>query len=260
MQVTHDRPVPPPPPKDDLDAEVEVARREARELLAEFGVDLDATPSGDNHRGTAARKRGGQPGNKNALKHGRRSAVIRRTKAVVGDITRSLGDEAGLYNPRRLPDSYLRAIRWSDDERAALQIAVLRRAEYLRWRLGVVDALRAHRPLPAPPATLPTAREDGIYNLYVEQRRILHFSAARNASDTGPDGHAARLARNIQVALRELESWQLASECLSPEAQAAAGINLPVRLRELRALSHASEPQRPPAPQSAPTMSPGLSP
>jgi hypothetical protein len=128
----------------------------------------------------AKRRPGGQPGNKNRLTHGRRSRAVQHAKRIARDLTESFtaADPTLGGDGWSLPTPYKQALRWSNADRACLEIAVLKKAELLRWRLAVLDALDAHENPPDPPAIMFTPREIGLYKIFIEQQRILGGSIA----------------------------------------------------------------------------------
>ncbi|MEX2237287.1 MAG: hypothetical protein WEB00_07115 [Dehalococcoidia bacterium] len=174
------------------------------------------------------RPRGAPRGNLNAVKHGRNTRAVRETRALLKSLETSLADapDAG---PTPIPAHYVRALNWSLDDQAVLQIAVIKRAAIIRWRLEIVAALEAGKPLPAPPSVLLTRRESALYAIYVQQRRLLRNSVTWDPSIELDQ----QVGHNAVVAYHELRDWRLASDILPRQALAALDIDVEATLRQL---------------------------
>lgn len=188
--------------------------------------------------------RGGAPaGNLNAVKHGRRSRRVRQTRAVIRAIELSL-DTSTTSDPDQYAHLYTRAVRWSRDELAALQIAVLKHATIVRWHIATVDAFAAQQPPPDPPASIPSRREAALFTVYVQQRRLLINSRQRH-TDIGLDVPGGQLVASIMLATHSLSDWELASAILTPELLEASAIDVEATRDHLRDISRTAIPLLP---------------
>lgn len=172
-------------------------------------------------KATAPKRPGAPRGNLNAVKHGRNSRAVRDTRALLQSLSTSLADapDAG-RTP--IPAHYVRALTWSLDDQAVLQIAVIKRAVIIRWRLEIVAALEADKPLPPPPSLLLTRREAALYAIYVQQRRLLHRSVKWDVTS----GVDEEVGHNALVAYAELQDWRYAADILPREALAAIDLDI----------------------------------
>lgn len=151
------------------------------------------------------RKRGGQPGNLNAVKKGKRSERMaeakRRTLAL---------EEAPIYASS--PEEEFRtAMRWSRTDRAALVIAVTKRREQIRYLQDLAGALEQGKEPPTPPVVSLTMREARIYRLYLEWQRWVKKLARRPATE---EDRVESVAEVRRVADEALEEWELVGKIL----------------------------------------------
>ncbi|MEX2238725.1 MAG: hypothetical protein WEB00_14475 [Dehalococcoidia bacterium] len=184
-------------------------------------------------QGERARERGrGAPeGNKNALKHGRRFQQVIDARSALHQLRKVPAVAAS-------PDSELdKAFRWSRYEAAALNIAIHKKAELVRYYLAAVAAMQNGEPVPPQPAVFLSAREDGLYRIYIEQQKLLR---AFGGASFGQEPTKPKTLQEIAtLALGALEEWQLASNALDNLSLLAIGIVPATALPRLRRLAAA---------------------